>query len=426
MTYHEGARRHRPRVGPDVAGARQLAAQINGQLASHAPAALSFQPVLIAELRSRWLSHHEDIARSSLQTVRRYRAATEHLVRFLDQTRTPRSTEQFRIDQAELFVRYLRSIQVHPNGHANSTRRPLLDKGIQFILEACRAMFGYAIKRRHLSPYSENPFAGLRLEKMPIENSKRIELFTPEEETRFLEACDAWQLPIFVTLMLTGLRPSELTHILLPDDVDWERGVLRIRNKPALGWQVKTRNEREIPLVPPLRSFLEQFVGERTAGPLFLRRRFSGGETPLLGYATFREMEQVARQRHEAAESVDDVSNGEVRSKVLRGIWRDAGAIRAERIREEFMRVCRRIGLSEQTCPKMLRHLFATALQDANVDPLIRNEVMGHVVGGHGGRDLGMTAVYTHTRATTRLAQLSEAMRERPACMLIRQSRSAR
>ena len=78
----------------------RLAAQINGQLASDAPAALSYRPVSIDELRSGWLDHHEHVARSSIQTVRRYRAATEHLERFLRQERVPRSTAHFRLEHA--------------------------------------------------------------------------------------------------------------------------------------------------------------------------------------------------------------------------------------------------------------------------------------------------------------------------------------
>ncbi len=53
LTYYELGQRHRPRVGSDRKAAKQLAAQINGQLASHAPAVLSFQPVSIDDLRSR-------------------------------------------------------------------------------------------------------------------------------------------------------------------------------------------------------------------------------------------------------------------------------------------------------------------------------------------------------------------------------------
>jgi len=43
----------------------------------------------------------------------------------------------------------------------------------------------------------------------------------------------------------------------------------------------------------------------------------------------------------------------------------------------------KRIGLSGHTAPKMLRHMFATTLQEGRVDPLIRNELMGHVAPGN-------------------------------------------
>jgi hypothetical protein len=42
------------------------------------------------------------------------------------------------------------------------------------------------------------------------------------------------------------------------------------------------------------------------------------------------------------------------------------------------------------TCPKSWRYSFATLLQVANVDPLIRQQVMGHKPTNPGG--LGMTA----------------------------------
>src|SRR5439155_9315226 len=67
--------------------------------------------------------------------------------------------------------------------------------------------------------------------------------------------------------------------------------------------------------------------------------------------------------------------------------------------------------------PKALRHGFATALQDANVDPLVRNALMGHAsgIGQRPGAGLGMTAVYTHTRPETVRRQLEAAMDPRPA-----------
>jgi len=52
---------------------------------------------------------------------------------------------------------------------------------------------------------------------------------------------------------MTGLRPGELCHLLLAEDLDLDAAaVLRVRNKPKLGWQIKTRSERDVPLVPAL------------------------------------------------------------------------------------------------------------------------------------------------------------------------------
>lgn len=423
LCYHEHGQRRRPRVGSDREAARQLAAQINAQLEVGAPAALSFEPIAIPELRERWLQHHEQVLRSSVQTIDRYRTATEHLLRFVATVRPVRYASHFGNHHAEQFVRHLRTIQVAANGHKNTPKRPLMDKGIRYILETCRALYNYAGKRRHLPPYAENPFATLEIDRIPVEQARPILLFTSDQERSFLEACDDWQFPVFLTLMLTGLRPGELTHLLLPNDLDLESAVLRVRNKPKLGWRVKTRNERDIPLLPVLVDVLRLQIGRRTSGPVFRRRKFASGRDPLLNGMSPAQLERELAGRIVAQESVLERSLS--RSEQLRearAMWRDLGAIKTDRIRVEFMRLTHRIGLPETTAPKLLRHLFATGLQDANVDPLVRNELMGHSPGGNGGNStgLGMTATYTHTRPETRRKQLESAMVSRPAVEVAR------
>jgi len=86
-------------------------------------------------------------------------------------------------------------------------------------------------------------------------------------------------------------------------------------------------------------------------------------------------------------------------------------------------RLTARIGLGHCTAPKVLRHLFATTLQEGRVDPLIRNELMGHVSSGErsAGHGLAMTAVYTHTRPQTRRQQLEEALQQRVALAVARE-----
>ena len=83
LCYHENGQRRRPRVGPDRDAAKKMAAQINGQLETGVCATLSFEPIGIPELRQHWLDHHEHVLRSSVNTIRRDRAATEHLVKFV-------------------------------------------------------------------------------------------------------------------------------------------------------------------------------------------------------------------------------------------------------------------------------------------------------------------------------------------------------
>src|SRR5262249_57767130 len=126
--------RYRPRIGTDPHGAWQMAAQINAQLEPAIPAAWSVQSLSIPALRERWLEYHEQVLRSSPQTVARYRTATAHLLRFLE-SHPVGSACHFRSSHAEAFVHYLRCLEVAPNGHAHAAKRPLLDPAIHYSLQ---------------------------------------------------------------------------------------------------------------------------------------------------------------------------------------------------------------------------------------------------------------------------------------------------
>lgn len=93
------------------------------------------------------------------------------------------------------------------------------------------------------------------------------------------------------------------------------------------------------------------------------------------------------------------------------------GAVEIEAMRHEFGHVTASVGLAAVKAPKTLRHAFAPTLQDGKVDPLIRNELMGHVPAKSRspGGGLAMTAVYTHSRPETKRRQLEDAFRQRPA-----------
>jgi hypothetical protein len=122
--------------------------------------------------------------------------------------------------------------------------------------------------------------------------------------------------------------------------------------------------------------------------------------------------QQIAENERQFARPLDRKQ----KLAAAKSLWWDTGAMREERLRLEFMKVTAKIGLSCVTMPKVLRHLFATSLQDGNVDPLIRNQLMGHTFAVAGG-GLGMTAVYTHSRPETVRRQLETALAVRPAVL---------
>jgi len=421
LCYFENGKRRRPRAGGERDAARQLAAQVNSQLETGAPSALSFEPIGIPDLRTHWLEHHEQVRRSSVQSIARYRTATDHLLRFLNE-HPVRHAGQFTATHAAAFVHYLRTIRVSPNGHPNTPQRPLLDKGVRYVLECCRALFNHAARRRHLPPYVENPFAAVEIDRIPVETARVIEILTPDQEGAFLGTCDDWQFPVFLTLLLTGLRPGELCHLLLPDDLDLTAGLIRVRNKPRLGWQVKTRNQRDVPLVPALVDVLRVHLAGRTCGPVFRGRRWTDDNLGFDASSTAAlERELVRRLTNQDATPGDP--DRAARGRLAGRLWRDIGAVDENRVRIEFIRAARTAGLAGQTAPKVLRHQFATALQEGRVDPLVRNLLMGHAAAGSRspGHGLGMTAVYTHTRPETVREQLLAALAERPAVTVARE-----
>lgn len=415
LRYTENGRRKQPRVGPDLEQARQLAAEINSQLENATRTTLGFEPISIVDLRKKWLDRHEHIRRSSLATIRRYRSATEHLMTFIRRECPVRRVSEFRPTHAEQFVQYLRSLRTAPNGHPNSRKKPLRDAGVKYILETCSNMFYYALKNRHLPPYTENPFQVIEVGRIPIEDAQPITIFDEEQEEKFLNACDNWQFPLYLTMFMTGMRPGEVCHLLLPDDLDLIDRWIHIRNKPRLGWQVKTRTERSIPIALELVRVLEKYIGERRWGPVFQQRRCFNGFRPLLADKNMRQLEAEYQKRLDFSED----QSRKAAAAIAHGIWLDLCSITNDLISREYLKITRKMEFSEKTSPKSIRHTFATTLQDANIDPLIRNELMGHSPSdGRQRGGLGMTARYTHTRPETKRRQLEQALAQRPGVRL--------
>ena len=403
--YRDGEQPLRRRIGPDRAAAERIAAEVNAQVVAASPTLFAFTPVCIEDLQRSFLEHHEQVLRSSVATIQRYRTATQHLVEFFA-TRRP-GTRAHEVS-ATAFVTFLRSRAVSPNGHANTPKRCLRDKGVQFVVEVCRSMYAFAQRQRHLPPYSSNPFSDLRVDRMRIEDAKPVFVFDAQTELKFLHAAHHWEFPVHFALAKTGLRPGELCHLLI-EEVDLANGWLHVRNKPELGWSVKTRNERSVPLIAELCEVLSLVIGSRTAGVVFQRPRFDALHRNGLQQDRRGLLAEFEVRLADEAERHGRPPTRTERAKVARRLWQDAGALDPDQIRTSFIRIASRCALTGATCPKSWRHTFATLLQDANVDPLLRQITMGHKPNGASGA-LGMTAVYTHSRPETHAREILRAL----------------
>lgn len=408
LYYREAGRPVRKRISADPQEARAAAARVHAQLSSGERTFLAFQPITIAELQRRFLDHHEQARGSTLATVDRYRAATQHLVSYAATLAKPLLAHQIDPDR---FAQHLHMIEVAPNGHPHAAKRRLRDAGRRFVLETARSLYHFAARKRYLPPGMENPFRDLPIDRLRVEDVRPVFVFDATTEVAFLRSASPWAFPIHFTLGKTGLRIGELTHLLI-EDVDPAGGWLTVRNRPELHWRVKTGHGRRVPLLPEVAEVLRRVIGDRPAGLIF-RREGCAVRPPVLagGYA---EWLAAFRQRCERSGSGND---RRAEQRVARGVWQDAGLIPSDRIRTSFCRIMRAIGHPQATCPKSWRHTFATLLQDANVDPLIRQLVLGHSTRSAGG--LGMTARYTHSRPETIRRQIEAALRQWPESLAI-------
>lgn len=267
-------------------------------------------------------------------------------------------------------------------------------------------MYNFALKRRHLPPYVSNPFSELPLDRFKIEDAKPIFVFNEDTELAFFKAASGWAFPIHFTLAKTGLRIGEATHLLI-EEVDLDGGWLHVRNKIELGWRIKTGQERSVPLLSEVVAILRAVIGKRRGGPVFLREKLASKSPKLVGNRV--ELEAELKTRIAAARSNNEALSRTFLQGLARKIWWDAGEVKPNIVRKSFVRIMEKIGHPEATCPKSWRHSFATLLQDANVDPLIRQQTLGHKPTNSNG--LGMTANYTHTRPETQRQQIEQALR---------------
>ena len=214
-------------------------------------------------------------------------------------------------------------------------------------------------------------------------------MFSPDQERAFFEACSDWQRAIFVTLAAFGPRVGELTHLLV-EDVDLDAGVIQIRSKPELYWRVKTGRRRKLPLPPEMLRLLVRLIGGRKSGFVFLNAEFYCGlRHPASEFGSPQAFKaHLQRIATDAMVSNPEATERELR-RVVAAFCRTMAQIPEKRIRLELMKLTKRIGCPEFTRAHDFRHLFASRAQEAGMNPLLVQDMLGHAT-------MDMTRRYTH------------------------------
>ena len=395
LYYRENRRSERRRVDGNLAVARATAAKVAAALGEKRPSPLGFQRTTPRQLVDGYLDYVANIQSLAWRTQDRYRAALERLLDFCKAADLV-AIDSFDDQTVEDFVRWLRGQTRTRNGAGTGKRDVYKVGGVKFILSSCRTAFNWGGRRRML-PHAENPFSRFPIDKLrdPTSEDEGQRVFTPAQERAFLVACSEWQRGIFLTLATYGMRVGELTHLLI-ENVDLNAGTIQICSKPELSWRVKTARRRQLPLTTDMRTLFERLIGDRKAGFIFLNEQYFAGGAKLAArfetaQAFHRQLERVAADH---LESNPDASEREKRRAVER-YCRKQGQIPVKRVRSEFCKLTRQIGCPEFTRAHDLRHLFPSRAQEAGVNPLLVQELLGHAT-------LDMTKRYTHLGMNTK------------------------
>ncbi len=82
-------------------------------------------------------------------------------------------------------------------------------------------------------------------------------VYTEEQQSRFLEACDPWERTLFSTFLFTGFREQEVMYLFWKD-LNPKLRTVRVLSKPDLKFYPKRWEEREVPVPAELAELLER------------------------------------------------------------------------------------------------------------------------------------------------------------------------
>ncbi len=325
------------------------------------------------------LGRRADAGEVDPKTVRRYEGALRHYTAFTAQPQVvKRYSAAGAVDRAFRleFAAFLTTREVTGNGRPGATRRM---RGTHFVTDAVRAVFAWGCDpdRGGLLPEGfRNPFlrSGPRTPVLKGDPLAAPDVTLPMA-VELVRACDAFQLRLFVPVLVFGLRAAEPCALFADHLRD---GWLSVPCVPELGLLTKGRRDKRFPLLEGLEPFWELFRAGKEKGLVLERRSVTEDrETMPLRGASLAELIGAYQTRCDRTNAKTAVERAHVRE----GVFRDAGGLDYDHVRGEFAKAANGLGWPAAATLKDLRHLFATTLNNAGVPEAYVRYLMGHAPG---------------------------------------------
>lgn len=342
------------------------------------------------------LRRRTDAGELAVSTIARYRTALVHYQRFCERPEIRKAyPTSFQVNR-EFRLAFSAWLMTSRSRRAVVPANALLNGP---VLDAVRAMFNWAQDpdRGNLMPEGfRNPFERAeRTQRQAARDPFGEPDVTVSMAVDFIRRCDAFQLPLFATLIMFGLRASEPIY-LFREHLDhlW----LKLPCLPELDYLTKGQRDKRFPLTPLLASLLRLQVGGRS-GFIFLRRSTTRAvAVPHRCGGSLTAFTDEFVRRCQSAKA----SSAVVRQQIREQLVREAGGLNYDQIEHEFQSVAKRLGWPRTATLKDFRHLFSTALENSGVPLFYRRYFMG--------QSPGKAAIVTYTHLNQLQAQFAKAL----------------
>jgi integrase len=254
--YDSSGRRRWETVGPNLHEARQVLAERMSERRT-GKSRVPRDKMTVAELVRKWnenyLTVQHQLGRLKPSTLRSYQSNLDgHIAPFFGAM----ALSEVRLARVEEFIKALLGKGLSP-------------KTIGNVIVILKEMLKHAVQWGHLDA---NP---VQYVERPRGEDKEMDVFTPDEIRRLLDAQEEPLRTLLLTAVLTGMRQGELFGLQW-EDIDFARHQVHVRRSlwhGTLGTPKSRRSRRAIDMPPTLEQALQQLSTSRRSEFVFCSER---------------------------------------------------------------------------------------------------------------------------------------------------------